>query len=158
MGILKLSKYENQAIKLKKIFERTTSLIEEYHPDEMAIEAPFYGKNVQAMLKLGRAQGVGIAAAISREIPIKEYLPRKIKQSITGNGSASKEQVFAMLQTILNIKETPEYLDASDAVAVALCHYFQGGITTPTTEKSTGKSKSNSWKNFLTENPNRVIK
>lgn len=158
MGILKLSKYENQAIKLKKIFERTISLIEEFHPDEMAIEAPFFGKNVQSMLKLGRAQGVGIAAALAREIPIQEYAPRKIKQAITGNGSASKEQVFAMIKTILNIQETPEYLDASDAVAVAICHFFQSSNTSvPLPSKTTTKSK-NSWKNFISENPNRVTK
>ncbi|MDD4847785.1 MAG: crossover junction endodeoxyribonuclease RuvC [Bacteroidales bacterium] len=160
MGVLKLSKYENQAIKLKKIFERTTSLIEEFHPDEMAIEAPFFGKNVQSMLKLGRAQGVGIAAALSREVPIQEYAPRKIKQSITGNGAASKEQVFAMLQTILKIKETPEYLDASDAVAVALCHYFQSEITIPknVSKVKQNSGKASSWKNYITENPSRIVK
>ncbi len=148
MGIIHLGKYSNHALKLKKIFERTLSLIEEYRPDELAIEAPFYGKNVQSMLKLGRAQGVAMAAGLYKEVPIFEYSPKKIKQSITGNGSASKEQVAGMLKTILNFKDIPQNLDATDGLAAAVCHFFQGNKT------ARGKSYS-SWKSFLKENPGR---
>lgn len=149
MGVLKLSKYSGHALKLKKIFERTLALVEEYKPDELAIEAPFFGKNVQSMLKLGRAQGVAMAAALYRDIPIFEYTPLQIKKSITGNGNASKEQVAAMLENLLTFKETPEYLDATDGLAAAVCHYFKKGKPT------TGKSYTG-WKSFITENPNRI--
>jgi len=146
-GVIHLSKYPNHEVKLKKIFERVSSLIEEFSPDEVAFEAPFYGKNIQSMLKLGRAQGVAMAAALSREIPITEYAPKKVKQSVTGNGNASKEQVAEMLKTLLKFKETPKLLDATDALAVALCHHFQGG----------NKQKSaTSWKTFLSNNPKRL--
>ncbi len=150
MGVLKLTKYANQALKLKKIFERTLELIDEYHPDDMALEAPFFGKNIQSMLKLGRAQGVAMAAGLYRDIPIAEYLPRKIKQSITGNGNASKEQVAAMLKNLLEFGTTPEHLDATDGLAAAVCHYFQTGKTSTTGTSYTG------WKAFLAENPERV--
>lgn len=146
-GVIHLSKYEGHELKLKKIFERVTHIIEEYHPDEVALEAPFFGKNVQSMLKLGRAQGVAMSAALAREIPIVEYAPKKVKQAVTGNGNASKEQVAAMLMTIFKFKELPKLMDATDALAVALCHHFQKG----TTEK-----KTKSWKAFITENPKRV--
>ncbi len=149
MGVLKLNKYTTQALRLKKIFDRTTELIQEYHPDELAIEAPFFGKNVQSMLKLGRAQGVAIAAALNNNIPMFEYSPKKIKQSITGNGSASKEQVAAMLKTLLKFDNQPEHLDATDGVAAAVCHFFQGKI-------DTSQSSYTGWKAFLAENPNRV--
>ncbi len=150
LGVVNLSKIENHALKLKMIFEKTIFLIDHYHPDELAIEAPFFGKNVQSMLKLGRAQGVAMAAALYRSIPIFEYSPKKIKQSITGNGNASKEQVAAMLQTILKFKETSDYLDATDGLAVALCHHFQKG-------KDDGSGKSFSgWKSFLAANPDRI--
>ena len=129
LGVLHLVKVDGHALKLRKIFEKTLALIDQYHPDDLAIEAPFFGKNIQSMLKLGRAQGVAMAAALYRSIPIFEYSPKKIKQSITGNGNASKEQVAAMLQTILKFKETSEYLDATDGLAVALCHHFQNGKT-----------------------------
>jgi crossover junction endodeoxyribonuclease RuvC len=146
-GVIHLSKYAGHELKLKKIFERVQSLVDEYHPDQVALEAPFYGKNVQSMLKLGRAQGVAMAAALSREIPIIEYAPKKIKQSVTGNGNASKEQVAKMLMTLLAIKELPKLLDATDALAVAVCHHYQkGGI----------KNKSASWESFLKDNPDRV--
>ncbi len=149
-GVLHLKSYTNHALKLKKIFDATLRLITEYLPDEMAIEAPFYGSNVQSMLKLGRAQGVAIAAALSRDIPYVEYAPKKIKQSVTGNGNASKEQVAAMLLQILKIKEAPKFLDATDALAVALCHHYtQGGNQ---------KAGAKSWKAFLTENPDRLSK
>ncbi len=150
MGVLRLSKIENHADKLKKIFDRTLMLITEYHPDEMAIEAPFFGKNVQSMLKLGRAQGVAIAAALHRTVPIFEYSPRKIKQSITGKGGASKEQVASMLQHLLNFKESPETLDASDGVAVAVCHHFQK-------LPATGTKSYSGWKSFLSNNPDRIV-
>jgi len=150
-GVLHLSKYEDHALKLKVIFDRVVGLISEYHPDELAIEAPFYGKNVQSMLKLGRAQGVAIAAALSRSVPYVEYAPRRIKQSITGNGNASKEQVAAMLKTLLNMKELPELLDASDGLAAAVCHGFQS-------VQGEGLSKGGSWKRFISDNPGRVKK
>ncbi|MFY0689426.1 MAG: crossover junction endodeoxyribonuclease RuvC [Cyclobacteriaceae bacterium] len=146
-GVIHLSKFESHELRLKKIFDRVTNLIDEYHPDEVALEAPFFGKNVQSMLKLGRAQGVSMAAALSREIPISEYAPKKVKQSVTGNGNASKEQVAAMLQTLLEIKEIPKLLDATDALAVALCHHYQGGRPS---------NKVKSWKAFLSDNPGRV--
>jgi crossover junction endodeoxyribonuclease RuvC len=149
MGILKLGKYSNHALKLKKIFERTLGIIEEYKPDELAIEAPFFGKNVQSMLKLGRAQGVAMAAALYKDLPIFEYSPKKIKQSITGNGNASKEQVAGMLENIVVFDEAPEFLDATDGLAAAVCHYFQGSKVV------TGKSYSG-WGSFIKDNPDRV--
>jgi crossover junction endodeoxyribonuclease RuvC len=146
-GVIHLGKYQGHELKLKKIYDRVSSLLEEYGPDEVALEAPFFGKNVQSMLKLGRAQGVAMAAALAREIPITEYAPKKVKQSVTGNGNASKEQVAAMIQTLLEIKEAPKLLDATDALGVALCHYYQGGNSTP---------KNKSWKAFLSDNPSRI--
>jgi len=146
-GVIHLQKYSGHELKLKKIFERVLSLINDYHPDEVALEAPFFGKNVQSMLKLGRAQCVAMAAALSREIPITEYAPKKVKQSVTGNGNASKEQVAKMLMTLLQIKDIPKLLDATDALAVALCHHFQGGNP---------QSGNKSWKSFISDNPNRV--
>jgi crossover junction endodeoxyribonuclease RuvC len=122
-GVIHLSKYENHELKLKKIFDRTSELIDQYHPDEVALEAPFYGKNIQSMLKLGRAQGVAMASALSKEIPINEYAPKRVKQSVTGNGNASKEQVAAMIQTLLKFEDAPKLLDATDALAVALCQH-----------------------------------
>ena len=123
-GIIQLNKLDNQPDKLKRIFDRIDGLMEEYKPDEMAIEAPFFGKNVQSMLKLGRAQGVAIAASLRRNIPYEEYTPKRIKQAITGNGNASKEQVALMLQTLLHFDELPKYLDATDGLAAAVCHHF----------------------------------
>jgi crossover junction endodeoxyribonuclease RuvC len=146
-GVIHLSKYESHELRLKKIFERVISLIDEYHPDEVALEAPFFGKNVQSMLKLGRAQGVAMSAALSREIPIVEYAPKKVKQSVTGNGNASKEQVAKMLMMMFQIKELPKLLDATDALAVALCHHYQKGDK---------KSQKKSWESFLKDNPTRV--
>lgn len=146
-GVIHLSKYEGHELKLKKIFERVLNLIDEYNPDEVALEAPFFGKNVQSMLKLGRAQGVAMSAALYREIPIVEYAPRKVKQSVTGNGNASKEQVARMLMTLLGIQELPKLLDATDALAVALCHHFQKGAA---------KRTASSWESFVKDNPKRV--
>lgn len=152
MGVIHLEKMEDHHLKLHKIFERCIQLIDGFHPDELAIEAPFFGKNVQSMLKLGRAQGVAIAAALSRQIPVVEYAPRKIKQSITGNGSASKEQVAAMLQQVLKIpsQEMPQKLDATDGLAAAVCHFYQSSSIA-----ATGKSFKN-WESFLKNNPDRL--
>ncbi|PLX01821.1 MAG: crossover junction endodeoxyribonuclease RuvC [Marinilabiliales bacterium] len=150
LGILKLGNYDTHALKLKKIFERTLGLIEEYKPDEMALEAPFFGKNVQSMLKLGRAQGVAMAAGLYKDLPIFEYSPKKIKQAITGNGNASKEQVAAMLKNLVEFDTTPKYLDATDGLAAAVCHYFQGDNV------KTGKSYSG-WGSFLKDNPDRKV-
>ena len=147
-GVFKLAEYTTHELKLKKIFERVLGILTEYAPDEVALEAPFFGKNIQSMLKLGRAQGVAMAAALSCEIPITEYAPRKIKQSVTGNGNASKEQVAKMLMSLLNIKEEPKLLDATDALAVAVCHYFQNGSK---------KSKVDSWSSFIKGNPKRLM-
>jgi len=149
IGVVHLDKYEDHALRLKKIFERVVSIIEEFKPDELAIEAPFFGKNVQSMLKLGRAQGVAIAAALSRNIPITEYSPKKIKLSITGNGNASKEQVAAMLQQILGLKNEHQFLDATDALGAALCHFYQNKKVDALGKSYTG------WKAFLSDNPNR---
>ena len=151
MGVLKLDKFETHYLRLRRIYDRVLSLVEQYLPDEMAIEAPFFGKNVQSMLKLGRAQGVAMAAALAREVPIAEYEPRKIKQAITGNGAASKEQVQEMLRRILSIpKENllPE-LDATDALAAALCHFYES--SRPIQQKT-----CSSWKDFIAKNPCRV--
>ncbi|MEQ9405517.1 MAG: crossover junction endodeoxyribonuclease RuvC [Cyclobacteriaceae bacterium] len=149
-GVIHLSKYKNHEVKLQKIFQRVSSIIEEYIPDEVALESPFFGKDVQAMLKLGRAQGVAMAAALHKEIPINEYAPRKIKQSVTGNGNSSKEQVAAMLKNLLKFEENPKLLDATDALAVAVCHHFSFKVGT------NGKSGSSSWKSFISENPKRI--
>ena len=153
MGVLKLNKMETHYMRLHRIHERVLSLVGQYLPDELAIEAPFYGKNVQSMLKLGRAQGVAMAAALSRDIPITEYEPRKIKMAITGNGAASKEQVQEMLVRILAIPREnllPE-LDATDALAVALCHFYES-------QRPQAAAGPRSWKEFISRNPERVSK
>ena len=147
-----LQKYPNHETKLKYIFDKTLALIDEFHPDEVALEAPFFGKNVQSMLKLGRAQGVAMAASLYRNIPITEYSPKKVKMAITGNGNASKEQVAGMLQNLLQLKEFPtKYLDASDCLAVAVCHHFNSG----TLEK---ENNYTGWESFLRQNPDRLKK
>jgi len=148
---LNLKKYADHYVKLKLIFERTIELIETHHPDEIAIEAPFFGKNVQSMLKLGRAQGVAMAAGLSREIPITEYLPKKIKMAITGNGNASKEQVAKMLQGMLGLKSLPKNLDATDGLAAAVCHFYNMGKPT------VGKSYTG-WAAFVKQNEKRIKK
>ena len=159
MDVIKLNKLENQALKLRMIFEKTLGIIDQYHPDELAIEAPFFGKNVQSMLKLGRAQGVAMAAALYRDIPIFEYAPRTIKQTITGNGSASKEQVSKMLQAMLKFEEMPKYFDATDALAVAVCHYLDRGKDVNYTKpKHSRKSASAQWAQFVQQNPDRLSK
>ena len=149
MGVLHLSKLASHELKLKRIFERTLQLVDEYKPDELAVEAPFFGKNVQSMLKLGRAQGVAMSAALYRDVPIFEYSPKKIKMAITGNGNASKEQVASMLKSLLNLKELPKHLDATDGLAAAVCHHFQKNNSS-STKSYTG------WKSFITDNPKKV--
>lgn len=151
MGVLHLSKIDSHELKLKKIFERTLQLVDEYNPDEFAVEAPFYGKNVQSMLKLGRAQGVAMSAALYREVPIFEYAPRKIKMAITGKGTASKEQVAAMLKSILKIKKMPKHLDASDGLAAAVCHHFQRR-----SDQNSSIKNYSSWNTFIKDNPEKL--
>lgn len=151
-SVINLQKYNDSMVKLRKVFERCLSLMEHYLPDELAIEAPFYGKNVQSMLKLGRAQGMAMAAGLYRDVPIFEYAPKRIKQSITGNGNASKEQVAGMLGQLLGTSDTPEYLDATDGLATALCHFYQGsGAVNQNQQRS-----YNSWESFVNSNPNRI--
>lgn len=151
MGVIQLNKLESHYLRLSRIFQRITGLVDQYLPDEVAIEAPFFGKNVQSMLKLGRAQGVAMAAALSRDIPICEYAPLSIKQSVTGNGGASKEQVASMLRYILKIPQEnmPRLLDATDALAAALAHFYESGK--PKIEKG-----AKSWEQFLKQNPDRI--
>lgn len=151
MGVIQLNKFDDHYMRLHRIYERVSGLIEQYLPDEMAIEAPFFGKNVQSMLKLGRAQGVAIAAALARQVPITEYEPRKIKQAITGNGAASKEQVREMLRRILSIESTELNvpLDATDALGAALCHHYERS-------KPIKTKGPNSWASFIAAHPDRV--
>ena len=146
---LKLTKIIDHYLRLKLIFERTIELIEKFNPDEIAIEAPFFGKNVQSMLKLGRAQGVAMAAGLSRQIPVTEYSPKKIKMAITGNGNASKEQVAKMLQTLLLIKELPENLDSTDGLAAAVCHFYNS-------DKLISDKKYYSWNSYIKNNPDKI--
>lgn len=159
MDVLKLSASKDNYYRLQKIHQKVSLLVQTFHPDEFAIEAPFFGKNVQSMLKLGRAQGVAIAAAMSSNIPVTEYSPKKVKQSITGNGNAGKEQVWKMLQTITGLPEKPEYFDATDALAVAVCHHFGSKMTfrdaAPKTA-GTKKAPKQSWEQFILTNPKRV--
>ena len=150
-GTVDLSKFKSHDIKLKRIFERISYLITEYKPTCCAIEAPFYGKNVQSMLKLGRAQGVAMAAAITNNVPITEYSPKKIKLAVTGNGNASKEQVAKMLYQLFDFKEMPKYQDATDGLATAVCHHYQNKNL-----NLNGKQYS-SWKAFASANPDKVI-
>ena len=151
MGVLKLNLMDDHYMRLHHIYERVSGLVKQYLPDEMAIEAPFFGKNVQSMLELGRAQGVAMAAALNQQIPITEYEPRKIKIAITGNGAASKEQVCAMLQRTLHIaqEDLPKFLDATDALAAALCHFYES-------QKPQFARGPKSWKSFIAQNPDRV--
>lgn len=151
MDVVILQKHPTHALKLKHIFEQTGHIIERYKPDEVALEAPFFGKNVQSMLKLGRAQGIAMAAALHRNLPVFEYSPRKVKQSITGKGTSTKEQVAIMLQRVLSISTMPAKLDATDALAVAMCHYFQNHVGGSGAEK-----KYSSWKSFVSGNAHKV--
>ncbi len=150
-GKLNISAVENPYSKLQKIHERISTLTKEYKPEVMSIEAPFYAKNVQSMLKLGRAQGVAISAAFALGVDVFEYSPRKIKQAITGNGNASKEQVAQMLKSILNLKKMPDTFDETDAIAIALCHHYQNN------KVQTQKSYSG-WADFINQNPKKIKK
>ncbi len=150
LGALKLTKTDDYYYRLRLIYEHVILLIQEYKPVEMALEAPFYGKNVQSMLKLGRAQGVAMSAALSCNIPIVEYAPKKVKMAITGNGSASKEQVSAMLIQMFKLKEIPQFFDATDGLAVAVCHYYEKRSVLG----QMGKAKS--WEDFIKKNPDRI--
>lgn len=151
MGVIELNKFESHYLRLRRIYDRVLGLVEQYLPDEMAIEAPFFGKNVQSMLKLGRAQGVAMAAALSRDVPITEYEPRKIKMAITGNGAASKEQVREMLRRILDIPDASllPQLDATDALGAALCHFYESA-------KPAVARGASSWKSFIASHPDSV--
>jgi len=152
LGEVRLNKLENQQLKLLKIYEKIKALILEYKPDECAVECPFYGENVQSMLKLGRAQGVAMVAALSLGLPVAEYYPKKVKQSVTGNGNATKEQVAKMLQTLCKMDVVPKSLDATDALAVAVCHHFNSGLG-----DGSGKKYSD-WSSFLNDNKTRIKK
>ncbi len=153
MDVLKLAKYKDIYLRLQLIHEKVKEIIEQHHPTDFAIEAPFFGKNVQSMLKLGRAQGVAIATAMSAGLAVTEYSPKKVKQSVTGNGNADKEQVWQMLQQHLQFKAKPKYFDATDALSVALCHHFQ---TNKPLLKGLGKVKN--WEDFVKQNPTRIQK
>ncbi len=156
MGVLHLAKHKDHGDRLNYIFERVSALVQRHQPIAVALEAPFYGKNVQSMLKLGRAQGVAIAAAMAHGSRTVEYAPKKIKQSVTGNGNASKEQVWKMLQHILKFKDDPEYLDATDAVAAALCHYYSSNGDLTAAKIKTTKKATKGWSDFIAQNPDRV--
>jgi crossover junction endodeoxyribonuclease RuvC len=160
MGVLQLSKHKDHAERLQLIFNKMESLIRIHQPIAVAVEAPFFGKNVQSMLKLGRAQGVAIAAAMVAGLRAAEYAPRKVKQAITGRGNATKEQVFQMLRHTLHIEEDVRFMDATDAVAVALCHHYEGRaakmVKSDAPKASTNRKNKNSWANFIASNPNRV--
>ncbi|MET0635763.1 MAG: crossover junction endodeoxyribonuclease RuvC [Chitinophagaceae bacterium] len=151
MHVLKLSSQKDNYERLRLIHVRVVELIREFNPGEFAIEAPFFGKNVQSMLKLGRAQGVAIAAAMNAGLPVTEYSPRKVKQSVTGNGNADKTQVWKMLQQLLNLEEQPQYFDATDALAIAVCHHFQMSSVAPVNAKGLS-----GWEDFIKKNPGRV--
>jgi len=155
MDVLKLSSKKDNHMRLQLIHKKILELISLYSPDECAIEAPFFGKNVQSMLKLGRAQGVAIAAAMASAIPVTEYSPKKVKQSITGNGNADKEQIWKMLLRTVSISAKPKYFDATDALAVAICHHYSK--YKPAVKTTTVKSKKTSWEKFVVQNPGRVL-
>jgi len=153
-GVVQLSKYTTYQLKLQKLHETMIRLIDEYHPDEMAIEDPFFGKNIQSMLKLGRAQGVVMAAALSRNIPIVEYAPRRVKQSVTGNGNASKEQVSLMVAHLLKAELDPQFFDATDALGIAICHHFHENAMPAVSSK---KTKKGAWGAFASEHSDRIL-
>lgn len=159
IGDIDMTKMKDPYDKLKYIFDRVLSLVDEYRPDEVALESPFFGENVQSMLKLGRAQGVAMAAALCRGHKVFEYAPRRVKQSITGNGGAAKEQVASMLRSMLGVEYNPKRLDATDGLAVALCHYFESSSPIPhqSTSRRRSGSKGSSWESFVSGNPERVV-
>ena len=149
LGVIDLRGIRDHYLTLQRIFERTLGLIDAYHPDELALEAPFYGKNVQSMLKLGRAQGAAMAAGLYRAIPIYEYYPKKIKMAITGNGNASKEQVASYLKSMFALKEMPSHADATDGLAAAVCHYYQKNAP------AAGKQYK-SWEDYVKKNQDKI--
>ncbi|MCS6934520.1 MAG: crossover junction endodeoxyribonuclease RuvC [Chitinophagales bacterium] len=151
MGVVHLNRYEDGLQRLKIIYEKISGLVNEYRPDACAVEAPFYGKNVQSMLKLGRAQGVAIASVLTSGVEVHEFMPKRIKQSITGNGNASKEQVAAMLQQIIGFEMQPRFLDATDALAAAVCYHFQNKVT-----GSDKAARVSGWKDYIRKNPGRI--
>ncbi len=155
LGVVRLGKYGDRYKKLRTIFERVGSLVEQYRPDEVALEAPFFGENVQSMLKLGRAQGVAMTAALVRDIPVFEYAPSRVKQAITGRGSASKEQLAEMLQKVLRFDTRPKELDATDGLAVALCHYYTRSSPLGDTTHG-GKNGGPDWKSFVDKHPDKI--
>lgn len=157
LGDIDLRKVGDHYQKLRVIFERVSQLIDGYHPSEVALESPFFGENVQSMLKLGRAQGVAMAAALSRGIDVFEYAPRRVKQAITGHGAAAKEQVAALLGGMLGIEYDPKRLDATDGMAVALCHHFLSSSPVPRSAPAKKSSKNTSWEEFLRQNPDRAL-
>jgi crossover junction endodeoxyribonuclease RuvC len=158
IDVLKLSSKKDNYERLHLIHDKITRLVEQYAPNEFAIEAPFFGKNVQSMLKLGRAQGVAIAAAMSKNIPVTEYSPKKVKQSITGNGNADKEQVWKMLQKITSLPDKPKYYDATDALAVAICHHFGSkSVEKKSTDAKTKSKPKSGWEQFIKQNPGRIL-
>jgi crossover junction endodeoxyribonuclease RuvC len=150
-GVVEMKKLGDPYLKLKRVFDRALQVIDAYQPDELAIESQFHGKNVQSMLKLGRAQGVAIAAALQREIPVFEYAPKKVKMSITGTGSASKEQIAVLLGKFMTLPPTLSTLDETDAIAIAFCHHLQGGLP------STGDAKCKNWADFVKQNPGKLV-
>jgi len=158
MDVLKLASSKDHYYRLQKIHQKVMELMKNFSPHQFAIEAPFFGKNVQSMLKLGRAQGVAIAAAMENGIPVSEYSPKKVKQSITGNGNADKEQVWMMLQRLTGLPEKPEHFDATDALAVAVCHHFGSKVLVPVASKTSSMKKAPkaSWEQFINSNPGRV--
>lgn len=158
MGVLHLAKYKDHAKRLHYIFEKVSALVQTYEPKAVALEAPFFGKNPQSMLKLGRAQGVAIAAAMAHGSPTIEYAPRKIKMAVAGSGNATKERVLLMLQSILKFDETPKYLDATDALAAAVCHHFQGKNVIPEIKTGIKQSKKTDWSSFIEDNQHRIRK
>ncbi|MBP7821924.1 MAG: crossover junction endodeoxyribonuclease RuvC [Saprospiraceae bacterium] len=159
IDVIHLKKYENQQEKLHQIFQQLDVIIKNFQPNHMAIEAPFFGKNVQSMLKLGRAQGVAIAAAMTNNIPITEYSPKKIKQSVTGNGNASKEQIAGLLSNMFKATLQDHYYDATDALAIALCHFYQSKNIVISTQKNKPKKvKGSNWATFVAQNSDKIIK
>lgn len=157
IDVLKLHSKRDNYERLQLIHKKVAELMQQHCPDEFAIEAPFFGKNVQSMLKLGRAQGVAIAAAMNCGVPVTEYSPKKVKQSITGNGNAGKEQIFKMLQNIVALPDKPQYFDATDALAVAVCHHFQEKLVLPHAPKPIARKRDNSWETFSKTHAHRVV-
>jgi crossover junction endodeoxyribonuclease RuvC len=157
IDVLKLSSKKDNYLRLQLIHKKVCELVAQYRPDEFAIESPFFGKNVQSMMKLGRAQGVAIAAAMTGNIPVTEYSPKKVKQSITGNGNADKEQVWQMLQRITTIQDKPKYFDATDALAVAICHHFTSQRPYSAKTSAAKRNSKSGWDKFLEANPERIV-